>query len=206
LADLLVDQPAAGRRALANIEPDVLNQPFESPRYFLWISELRQELYEGNANAAWRILESGWPQFIESPLSNLAHYKWVANSLRVCCCLASVTNQPERKDLFLKDANATCKRLNSIPEPLFAMVAKSQELVVKAAQGTIAPRTRWAEIIELLRRSDMSLFAVATAWHASIYWPDSDFTADGKSAEQIFRDQDVAAPDKLMQLILPLPD
>ena len=205
LADLIADQPAEGRRAIANAAAEVQHHPFESPRYFVWISELRQELYDGNNEAAVRTMESGWQQFSNSRLSTLSHYVWVANSLRLCCYLASATGQSGKKDFFLREASAICKRLSSNREPLFALVAKAQELVVKAAQGNIAPRSRWTEAVETLRRSDMRLFAIATAWHASIYWPDVDFCGHGKTAEQCFLEQGCVAPRKLMQVILPLP-
>ncbi len=205
LADLIADQPAEGRRVIANAESDIQNHPFESPRYFVWISELRQELYEGNTEAASSIMELGWQRFSESRLSNLTHYVWVANSLRLCCYLASATPQSGKRDLILKEASAICKRLSNSREPMFALVANAQEVVVKAALGTIAPRSKWTETIEALRQSDMGLFAIATAWHASIYWPDVDFLGDGRTAEQFFREQGCAAPKKLMQVILPLP-
>jgi hypothetical protein len=205
LADLIADRIVESRRAISIIDLEVQNQSFESPRFFQWISALRQELYEGNIAAAWRIKEKGWSLFIDSRLSSLTHYMWVANSLRLCCCLASSKANRDSKEMYLKEASTLCRRLRNIQEPLFALVAQAQELVVKAAQGKIAPRSRWAEVIEELRRSDMSLFSLAAAWHASIHWPGGDFLGDGTTAEQRFRDQGCVAPEKLMQVILPLP-
>ncbi len=204
LADLITDQPAEGRRAICMVKSEV-QQAFQSPSYFLWVSEVRQELYEGNLESALKIKEEGWSLFTESRLSNLTHYIWVANSLRLCCCLASAKSNPRAKEASLREANSICRQLRSIQDPLFSLVAEAQELVVRAAQGKVAPRNRWSKVIEELRRSDISLFALATAWHASLHWPHDDFIGDGISAEQRFRDQGCPAPEKLMQVILPLP-
>lgn len=205
LADLIVDQPSEGRRSIAVVELEVQNRAFQSPQYFLWISQLRQELYEGNIEAALKIKDAGWSQLIESRLSSLLHYMWVANSIRLCCSLVAVKVYPESKDAFLKEANSICKQLRSIQDPLFSLVAEAQELVFRAAQGRIATRSRWAEVIDKLKRSDMKLFSIATAWHASLHWPNCDFFGDGESAEEKLRDEGCIAPEKLMQVILPLP-
>ncbi|MDX1926671.1 MAG: protein kinase [Pirellulaceae bacterium] len=205
LADLIADQPDEGRRALSIVAPEIQNQAFQSPKYFLWLSELRQELYEGNTNEALRIKDQGWKLFSESRVSNFTHYMWAANSLRLCCCLESIKVHPEHRELLLKEASTICRQLRGIQEPKFALVAEAQELVVRAAMGKIATRSRWAEVIDQLQQSGMILYSLAAAWHASIHWPNCDFTGDDKSAEQRFREQGSAAPEKLMRLILPLP-
>ncbi len=205
LAELVADQTEEGRQAIAIVEAETKDQPFQSPKYFQWISALRQELYEGNIEAAQQIKEAGWNQFVASSLSKLTHYMWVANSLRFCWCLAAANSNPASKDMLLKEATGICKQLRNIQDPLFALVAQAQELVVRAMLGKIAARSRWAEVIDDLRRADMGLYSWATAWHAAIYWPDSDFSIDGQSVEEKFRDQGCVAPEKIMQVILPLP-
>lgn len=205
LADLIADQPEEGRRAIAIVAPEIQDQAFQSPKYFLWLSELRQELYEGNMDAALRKKDQGWKLFSESRVSNFTHYMWVANSLRLCCCLEAIKVHPELKEMFLKEASQICRQLRGIQELKFALVAEAQELVVRAALGRIATRSRWAEVIDQLQRSGMTLYSLAAAWHASIHWPNCDFTGDGKSAEQKFREQGCAVPEKLIRLILPLP-
>lgn len=205
LADLIADQPEEGRRAVSIVESEVQDQPFESPKYFQWISKLRQELYEGNTEAAQEIKEAGWDLFIESRLSSLTHYYWVASSLRLCTCLASAKSNPTSRSTYLKEANSVCRRLRNSQEPLFALVAQAQDLVVKAAHGKIAPRSRWLKVVKDLGKSEMQLFSLALAWHGSIYWSDGDFFGDGTTARQRLLDQGCVAPEKLMQVILPLP-
>lgn len=205
LADLIADHTEEGRRAISIVESEVRDQAFQSPRYFLWISEIRQELYVGNIEGAIEKKDEGWNQFLESRLSNLTHYTWVANSLRLCCCLAYAKSNPEAKDASLKEASTICKQLRNMQDPLFSLVAEAQELVVRAAQGKVATRSRWEVVIEALYRSNLNLFALATAWHASIHWPNCDFVGDGSSVEQKFREQGCVVPQRLMQVILPLP-
>ncbi len=201
LADLIVDDVAAGRASINLVAPTVLDQPFQSPRYFVWISELRQEIYEGNAEAAIEVLEAGWVRLFESNLSKLIHYKWLATSLRLCCSLVAMKALPNERDKWLREATAAYKRLRGIPELVFMPVSEAQQLVVNAAQGKIAPRTRWEVVIRQLRASDMHLFAIATAWHAELYWPDNNVGA----AKQELLDQGCVDPEKLMRVILPLP-
>jgi len=206
LADLIVDDIDQGRRCLRSTEERVLDQPFQSPRYFLWVSELRQELYEGHIEAALRVLDNGWQELNESQLSKLVHYKWLACSLRLCCYLAALKTLPAERELWLREVAATNKRLRGIQELVFAPVAEAQELVVKAAHGKIAPHAKWQASIQRLRDSDMNLFAMALAWHAEVHWPSANpGTENPGTAKRAFIEQGCVAPEKLMQVILPLP-
>ena len=201
LADLISGNEAAGRESLQAIAESMSDQPFQSPRYFVWISEVRQELYEGNVEAALSKLDEGWENLFESNLSKLIHYKWLALSMRLCCCLVALKSYPEDRDKWLKEALSVNKRLRGINELVFAPVAEAQDLVVKAAQGKVAPRSRWMQVIQRLRDSDMNLFAMATAWHAEIHCPDNNVG----EARQAFIDEGCVKPEQLMRVILPLP-
>ncbi len=67
LADLAEDCAELRRADLDALAKQLSGQPFQSPRYFVWVSQLRQELYEGNIDAARKCLEEGWDQFTSSP-------------------------------------------------------------------------------------------------------------------------------------------
>lgn len=201
LSDLIQGNVEAGRTSIAANDSAVSDQPFQSPRYFVWISALRQELYEGNIEAALAKLDEGWSQLRESNLSKLVHYTWLANSLSLCCCLIAMKTYPQDRDRWLREAIGCNKRLKNIQELIFVPVAEAQELVLKAAQGRIAPLSQWQSVINRLEASDMILFAMAMRWHAEIHWPGADVGA----ARQAFVDQGCVAPERLMQVILPLP-
>ena len=226
LADLIVNDTEQGRRSLRSTEECVREQPFESPRYFLWVSELRQELYEGNIETAMEVMETGWRELNESALSKLVHYKWLACSLRLCCYLAAMKSMPAEKERWLKELSAIIKRLRAIQELVFAPVADAQELVFKAAQGKVAPYSKWDASIQRLRDSDMHLFAMALAWHTEVHWPAESAAAQNVSAQRAkdgdasderlrsagtgaakcaFLEQGCLEPEKLMRVILPLP-
>ncbi len=116
LTDLVEGRGAERRGDLEGLAAQLCDQPFQSPRYFVWVSQLRQELYEGNLDSARKRLEEGWKQFTSSPVAQLNQYKWLANSLRLCFCLAAAKALPSERERWLAEAASTSRRLRNIPE------------------------------------------------------------------------------------------
>jgi hypothetical protein len=205
LTDLVLDRPADGRRSLDIAQQSVDGQAFESPRFFLWISELRQLLYEENSSAATRQLDLTWPMLVSSSMLRINHYKWMAYCIRLCCHLSDAKRVPQQKAASLKQAAKCIRVLLKLNEPNFNTIAKAQALVVEAAHGRVASQQEWEAVVLQLRTSKLDLYAMALAWHQALYAPADVASAMQEQAEQAFLARGCAAPRKLMQLILPLP-
>ncbi len=59
-SDLVADEADAARAALLRVKRSFSGQTFQSPRYFLWISEIHQALYDNQPETAQQILAEGY--------------------------------------------------------------------------------------------------------------------------------------------------
>ncbi len=211
LSDLVLDQPLAGRRSLELAKQSVDGLSFQSPKFFLWITELRQALYEGDPATAVEKLESQWPQLRASSMLRINYYAWIAYSLRWCCYLACAKQFPQQAGSWLQRAEGCLSHLRDLQEPNFLLITEAQALVTDAARGRVADQTHWSGLVNRLKAKKIDLFALAIAWHQSLHAAHSlnaaelGSTAEPPRAEQEFCDRGCVNPRKLMRLILPLP-
>ncbi len=112
---------------------------------------------------------------------------------------------PSQRAVLFKRADDCIRNLRRLQEPCFLSIAGAQTLVTDAARGRIADQSRWSAVVDKLYSNKLDLFALALAWHQSLYAPKLTAAEMQQCAEQDFRDRGCVNPTKLMQLILPLP-
>ncbi|MCR9293532.1 MAG: protein kinase, partial [bacterium] len=93
-ADLVVDDAEGAQASLTIAENAIFNQTFQSPRFFLWLSQVVQLLYEGRVSQANDLLNRDWAQLRNAYLFGTNHYRWYALRVRLCCQLALYQQQP----------------------------------------------------------------------------------------------------------------
>lgn len=205
LSDLVSDNPEEGRRSLEIASQSVDGLAFQSPRFFLWITELRQLLYEGDPRAATNKMEASWHLLVESSMLRINHYAWIAYCIRWCCYLACADQFPAQKSRWLKQADDCIHHLRRLQEPSYLLVAEAQWLVTDAAHGRIADQAQWVRLIAKLLSRKLDLYALALAWHRGLHLPRLEAVETLQQVDRDFRDRGCVNPSKLMQLILPLP-
>jgi eukaryotic-like serine/threonine-protein kinase len=201
LADLILDNPQQGRRSIETAKSSIDRQPLQSPEFFLWMSEVRQFLYEGNPTAALAKLQSIWIPFFKSPLIEVVHYAWMVYSLKLCCHLSAIHRRIDR-DEMIRAATQCIKVLRGLNVASFGYVAEAQTLVVDAVQGKLRNRSQWDQAALKLEAEGLILYALALRWHAKKYFPD-DASAFG-DPRATFQKLGAVCPEKLMDVILPL--
>lgn len=205
LTDLVRDDVEQAARSLIAASASIDQQPFQSPRFFLWMSHVRQSLYEGDCAKAATKLQSEWPQFSQSSLSGVVHYAWLAYSLRLCCHLAMLREHPELGSVHRTIAAQCLKQLSSYRESSFAMTAEAQTLAYESMLGKPAAPIRWERAIEKLESLGFHTMALAVLWHSSLYLPPERAARVREEARNGFLSRGCANPDRIMELILPLP-
>ena len=203
LSDLVDDQTERARSALAIAADAIANQTFQSPRFFLWISRIQQALYEQDVAAARSQLEQDWRQLAKHLVLNTNHYRWLALCASLCCDLSELHAGGSAKVLTLARQNV--RRLQKMKEPAFNEYGNAFSLVVEAHAQRKPAAEDWHACIRRLRHQQHHLMASALEWHFEKNFSGaSESNGTTPKAEAAFREQGCVAPQKLLNIILPL--
>lgn len=205
IIDLIDDNPQQGRQSLELAQSCMGDQRFQSPKFFLWLTEVRQQLYEQDACSARVSMDQHWQTLRQSSLMKIKHYAWLAYKIRLCCQLACMKCSPEDKAHWLAESHQCLKQLKQLGVPKLQVVNNAQALVVSAASNQIANQTEWSNGVQRLKESHFDLFAYALQWHQSLYATGQQAKQLRLEAQSFFASQGCVQPEKLMDIILPLP-
>ncbi len=218
-ADLVADQPGLARSSLVIASEAIANQSLQSPRFFLWLSRIYQALYEGNPQQAFEILELDWRQLDQAYVMRTNYYRWLALTARVCCDLVGLQHQLPNSAKLLKDAQRSARNMQRLEEPVFVCYGKAFSLAIHAwstnsecgspslrsgPNNTTSQPAAWEATIGQLHNLGHPLLAFALQWHYSFYAAAQSSELQ-RQAETAFLEQGCVRPDKLLNIILPLP-
>lgn len=218
-ADLIADQPGFARSSLAIASEAIANQSLQSPRFFLWLSRIYQALYEDNPRQALEILEADWRRLDQAFVMRTNYYRWLALTARTCCDLVGLQHQLPNSAKLLKDALRSARSIQRLEEPVFVCYGKAFALAINAwsengeadwpgkrsgRREMTSQSATWEATIEQLHKLEHPLLAFALQWHYSFY-ASTRSSELRQQAETAFLEQGCVRPDKLMNIILPLP-
>lgn len=203
-SDLAADDLPRARRTLELASVAIFNQTFQPPRFFLWLSRVHQALYEGNPTEARRILMQDWANLRRSYALGTNHFRWLALCQRMSCNLILIREQG-RAGTSVRDAKKCLRKMTKLEEPAFVAHEKAFRLLFNAALGQVAPNGQWQAVVDELHRLDQNLYGFALRWHQSLYASGDTAKQMRSEAEAAFRDEGCVAPEKLLDIILPLP-
>ncbi len=205
LADLTVDQTMQAQASLAIAEEAIANQSFQSPRFFLWLTRVHQALYANDAASAQSILLGDWKQLDRSLVLQTNHFRWLALSLRISCDMQAMRNRLPQADRYLRDARDCVRKMRKLEEKAFIEYSHAFSLTLDAAAGNVAAPAAWDEVADRLRSHGHCLMATALNWQQGIYASGAAQRDLCAQAEAEFRQQGCVSPEKIMDVILPLP-
>ncbi len=228
IADLILDTPVVARASLSIAKVAIASQTFQSPRFFLWLSRIRQALYENNATEAIAILRADWQHINQSVVMHSSHYRWLALTLRGCCDLLAIRNNLKNPASFLRDARQAVQQLLGLKEPVFVTYGEAFSLAVEATAGNVADMPVWQAVIDRLFQQEHELHGFALQWqyeswrnqrrssqiglelpglvqHRDLRFRDLPRNLQGDVFSSHLRAEGCIAPEKLMNLVLPLP-
>ena len=92
------------------------------------------------------------------------------------------------------------KQLSNLESSAYALYSRGFTLVLQTYRGKVAPTEKWYSIIKSAENKQHFLFANALRWHYEITAGEKDRVARQKLVEA-----GCVKPEKLMNLLLPLP-
>lgn len=209
-SDLVDDRVEQARASLNIANQAIVDQGFQSPRFFLWQTRIHQALYENDWPLAREILEQDWPHLDRSLIMNTNHYRWVALCARLRVDLLALRQCSSSRAQLLRDARRCALHMSRLEEPVFVLYAKAFSLVIEANYGDpkrdhSPPAVAWESTIEKLHRLDHQLLARALQWHYSYHAPQDQRSQLRCDAQAAFAREECVAPHKLLNIIIPLP-
>jgi hypothetical protein len=152
------------------------------------------------------------------------YYQWLLRYLRIVCDLACIAVDPQRSSIYLHDARSELKRLTKLDQPTFLVYASALKLAIDAAAGQVAAPEHWQAVLQEARHHRLGLLVIAIQWHAAHWHTAQAHTTQGRAtqahaaalqqaaggydfsdARQQLLDEGCLNPERLMNVILPLP-
>ncbi|HBE69217.1 MAG TPA: hypothetical protein DDW52_13795 [Planctomycetaceae bacterium] len=200
-SDLVEDRVQSARGCLDAANRVVANNTFQLRRFFLWLSQVYQHLYEGQSQAALQVMRASWGPYSFSLMMRTSQYRWFALHARVCTHLLIARDEPDQHRSQLAKARKFARKMLRLQEPAYVSYGRSLLLAIDAIVGKVAPHSIWQHEIEQLERHGHSLMANALRWHYFDYLP------DGPRRKQELRDEMVRSgcvcPERLLNLMIP---
>ncbi|MFO0939441.1 MAG: hypothetical protein U0930_01605 [Pirellulales bacterium] len=198
--ELIQDDVPAAYLAISEAEKYVEFDSMTQPVFFYWLTKINVALYGEDLSAAERLVHQRWKWVEQSGLLGLGNFAFLAFSVRINLYLQLLRRDPTERHFIFEIQNLLA-RMQQLPYQAYHAVASAYQLALDAIMHGCLDFTAWQPVKYRLRQNGLSLYAMALHWHESLY-------ADGQSSNEIkdcLRSQGVKSPERLMNIILPLP-
>jgi eukaryotic-like serine/threonine-protein kinase len=160
LAWLVEDDVTGARQAIEEAMGSWSKSGFHAQHYYELYAHTQVDLYEGDAQAAYRRVTDTWPALRKSMLQEVQTVRIESLHLRARCCLALAEKEPARRETLLGEARAIARRIGREAGPWAGPTAHLVMGAVRNLRGDQA-----GAIVELtaavseFEAADMLLFA-----------------------------------------------
>ena len=201
LVDLARDDEKAAERSLVFQANNFATQQYQSPWFYCWINRIQFALYRRKSNDALDLLNAEWSRLAQSYVFQGQHYRFIVLCLRLCAEMQSLVGSDSQFESSLTRCMKFAKQLSNLESNAYALYGRGFTLVLKTYRGEVAPPQQWHAIIGSLESKQHSLFANALRWHHEI-----ETGEEKRVARQKLVDAGCVQPEKLMNLMIPLPE
>lgn len=199
LIALIENDPDRSETALQQFGRHVEFDTMTQPAFYCWLSQVQVELYRNNLDFADKAIQQRKKWLRHSGLLGLTGFAFLAITTQVNLHLLRLRENQSDKQIA-GVARQLISQLRQLPSRAYQSVGVAYQLVLDAMQYGNADFSQWQPTKEKLRQSGLSLYAQALQWHESLYAGDSS-----SNISQYMQAEGVSAPERLMNLILPLP-
>ena len=209
LAWLIADEPAEGRRQLADAMRSWTTDGYHVQHFNALLSEVQADLYEGRPGAAVPRIEAVWPALTRSLLMRIQLVRTEAHQLRaraalatLAATLASSGTPPGRDDIRAIEREIAALAAEKMPwiDPL-ADLLRAGLLRVRGRPGAAIAPLRAA--IAALRAQDMSLHAAVAERQLGLLVGGDEGTRLRAGAESWMAAQTVRDPAAIARVFAP---
>lgn len=200
LMELFEDDFESARLAIREAKQYCEFDSMTQPVFFWWLAQVNLELYNGDLATADRLMRQRWKWVSDSGLLGLGNFAFLAYSAKINLNLLQFRQNPNERH-FVFEVQNLLAQMQQLPYQAYHAVACAYQLVLDATMHGRADFSAWQTVKHRLRQNGLSLYAMALQWHESLY---ADSQTTGGTAGYL-RSQGVVSPEKLMNIILPLP-
>jgi eukaryotic-like serine/threonine-protein kinase len=230
LSDLIADNTDQGRQALDVAQAIVADEASPTLHAILWVSRIQHWLYEERPYEALELLERDWEKIHSAGFLRISYNAWALWCLKANCHLACWARGGADAARHLPAAQHCARSLKRLKEPAFRCHALAYQLVIEVAGGARPAPARWQAAIQAAEKQHLGLLSMALRWHHERVQPaqapsprapntetattetattetattETAAASTSSPAKAAFQEQGVVAPERLMNLILPL--
>jgi eukaryotic-like serine/threonine-protein kinase len=204
VAWLVDDQTARARAEIAQAIRPWSRRGFHSQHFWGLVARVHLELYAGDAQTAWRLLEESWPEIARSMILRVKFDLVEILGLRARSALALAATSPPKRpgllDAAARDADRIGRQKLGHARPISRLLAAGA-----ASLGGRNDRAleALAEAIDGFDRLEMALHATAARWRRSQLLGGTDGRSLRAAAETYMRAEAIKKPDRMVAMLAP---
>ena len=171
--------------------------------YWYFLGRMLIEMYEGDAQAAWRVFEEHWPSYRRSfmPRMELAHHETLSIKARAELMAAGPVIDEKRG---LAAARATARSMCRRKLPSAVGWARMIEAAVAVRSGDQAAALAALDDAErLFGQLEMNLYTQAVKWRRGELLGGDEGAALVAAARAFYENESVVRPDQLVNMLAP---
>ncbi|MGE0872644.1 MAG: serine/threonine-protein kinase PknK [Kofleriaceae bacterium] len=200
---LALDQPDEARRQLEHAAEQWVPRTFQLPQYYVVHALAQNELYTGNAEAAWARVNDSWPLMKKAHLMRLQIIRIEMSFLRARCALALARAKPADAPSLLASARRDAGRLDAEHADWARALAEMVRACIADAETTKNAAALYSDAATALASVDLGLHAaIARRRHGQLVGGSIGVELV-TSAERWMTDQAIHAPIRMAGLFAP---
>jgi serine/threonine protein kinase/tetratricopeptide (TPR) repeat protein len=204
VAWLVGDQIARARDEIAQAIHPWSQRGFHSQHFFGLVARVHLELYAGDGQTAWRLIEERWPEIARSMILRVKFDLVEILGLRARSALALAAASPSTKARLLDAAARDADRIGRQKLELTRPVSRLLEAGVASLEGrTDRALQALGEAIDGFEKLDMALHAAAARWRRGQLLGGDEGRSLEATAESYMRSQTIKKPDRIVAMLAP---
>ena len=145
---------------------------------------------------------SNWSKLTKSYVLATEKMRWQFICLRACCLLACIRDNPKKRSSYLKGGAKCVRLLRKRKDSAFRCYGDVFEVLFAIQANSYVAPGRWEAALRRLDDQHQRLYATALRWQMAIHQGDEEGC---ERAKQQFMDRGVVDPERLMNILFPLP-
>jgi serine/threonine protein kinase len=192
-------------RSMLSQNSGFLEADLKQPTCLYWLAQIAVELYQGNWQKSHELIQERWNWLSHSGLLKFGNIALQVLSYKINTSLLEARDEKSISKRVLGEIRLNISKLRQTNFAALRSLAYAYELMLNSMTNGVVNPGEWERVRIGLAHSGLGLFSRALQWHESLL-PYSATPAPTRNfVQEEFRKQGCQSPEKLMNLLLPLP-